>query len=308
MSLFHQAFKAAWRIRFLSYNPEGPPCCGNTRFGFWGLELGKPSVAGGRSFSAVAGSSDQCLEHHMAKNLLREQCRGQTAQGGYNTLPRAGAGAGLAPFVLSKYLVSNHSTLEVVFLITPSSRDPLQLSASSRRAGKTRKPGAARGERHSGGLRVAVGGGPSAGTKESLGRDMSTDAGRDAIRSRQGCDCRKGCGRDADSSSPSGLPLCPTTFLHPSPRAPPAPHSPISAVRPPQPRYHHAASPSPRCSRSSGAKSPGSCGGGRTLSLSGSCRVGGSWTGRALIDYTEDLGSLTAARAALAGGEASPAC
>uniref|UniRef100_A0A8V0Z7U6 G protein subunit gamma 13 n=2 Tax=Gallus gallus TaxID=9031 RepID=A0A8V0Z7U6_CHICK len=25
MSLFHQAFKAAWRIRFLSYNPEGTP-------------------------------------------------------------------------------------------------------------------------------------------------------------------------------------------------------------------------------------------------------------------------------------------
>lgn len=140
--------------------PRGDPLAVATPgLAFWGVELGKPSVAGGRSFSAVAGSSDQCLEHHMAKNLLREQCRGQTAQGGYNTLPRAGAGARLAPFILSKYLVSNHSTLEVVFLITPSSRDPLQLSASSRRAGKTRKPGAARRERHSGGLRVAVGGG-----------------------------------------------------------------------------------------------------------------------------------------------------
>lgn len=180
MSLFHQAFKAAWRIRFLSYNPEGPPCCGNTRFGFLGLELGKPSVAGGRSFSAVAGSSDQCLEHHMAKNLLREQCRGQTAQGGYNTLPRAGAGAGLAPFILSKYLVSNHSTLEVVFLITPSSRDPLQLSASSRRAGKTRKPGAARRERHSGGLRVAVGGGSFCWHPGKLGKGHEH-------RCRQGC-------------------------------------------------------------------------------------------------------------------------
>jgi len=48
------------------------------------------------------------------------------------------------------------------------------------------------------------------------------------------------------------------------------------------------------------AKSPGSSGG-RMLPLSGSCRVGGSWTGRALIDYTEALGSPRA-RAALAGG------
>lgn len=162
-------------------------------------------------------------------------------------------------------------------------------------------------------------GGPSRGTLDSLdrnmGRDMSSDAGRDVagtqIRSRQGCDCRdagRAVGGDADRSSPPAVPLCPSTFLHASPRDPPAPNSPISAIRPPQPRYQHAASPSPRCSRSSGAKSPASCGGGRTLSLSGSCRVGGSWTGRALIDYTEDLGSLTAARAELAGGEASPAC
>lgn len=52
----------------------------------------------------------------------------------------------------------------------------------------------------------------------------------------------------------------------------------------------------------SGAKSPGSSGG-RTFPLSGSCRGGGSWTSRALIDYTEDLGS-SAARGALAGGKA----
>lgn len=51
----------------------------------------------------------------------------------------------------------------------------------------------------------------------------------------------------------------------------------------------------------SGAKSPESSGGGRLLPLSGSCRVGGSWTSRALIDYTEDLDSPRA-RGALAGG------
>lgn len=109
-----------------------------------------------------------------------------------------------------------------------------------------------------------------------------------------------------------GVLLCPST--RPT-RVPPGPvhplqlsrgrGSPVSAARPPQPRYQHAAFV-PELTFS-GAKSPGSSGGGRTLSLSGSCRVGDSWTGRALIDYTEDLGLLTA-RAALAGGEASAAC